>query len=141
MNIRTKRQTAYGLWAQMRYRCNNKNCAEYKSYGGRGIRVCDRWASFRSFIEDMGERPSPTHTLDRINNDAGYGPNNCRWTTAFFQNRNSRRTRPITIAGVTLCAADWGRVLGLKKSMVFNRIHRGWEDRMAVMTPVGVRRK
>ena len=78
----------YRTWQAMRNRVANLNSADYPYYGGRGIRVCQRWGQYENFLEDMGRRPSPQHTLDRINSDGDYEPSNCRWATRKTQAQN-----------------------------------------------------
>lgn len=81
----------YRAWAHMITRCYNKKTRDYKNYGGRGIEVCGKWRdSFTSFYNDMGDKPSNEHSLDRINNEGNYEPSNCRWATRSMQNRNQR---------------------------------------------------
>lgn len=83
---------AYQSWRSMMTRCFNQNYDRYSDYGGRGITVCERWQTFANFLEDMGERPEG-HTLDRINNDGNYEPQNCQWATLSEQARNRRKAR------------------------------------------------
>jgi hypothetical protein len=91
-NYRTSRE--YWVWAGMIQRCTNPNHVGFHNYGGRGIRVCDRWKnSFADFIADMGPRPTPQHTIERVDNNGNYEPTNCKWTTRAEQSRNTRRNK------------------------------------------------
>lgn len=83
----------YSVWKTMRQRCLNCTNADYPQWGGRGITVCPEWDSFETFIQDMGRRPSPKHSIDRINNDGNYDPTNCRWATIIEQNNNRRERK------------------------------------------------
>jgi hypothetical protein len=84
----------HGVWRAMKDRCYNKNNRRYADYGGRGIRICRRWMfSFVAFMNDVGPRPSPAHSIDRINNDKGYSPGNVRWATKSEQTLNQRRRK------------------------------------------------
>lgn len=108
-----KRKTTpeYRAWSNMRNRCNNVRGQDYRHYGGRGIAICERWNSFDAFLEDMGERPSNRHTLDRIDNDGDYCKKNCRWASRETQARNRRyaKTRAWVLAdrlGVKVSTAN-----------------------------------
>ena len=83
----------YWRWAGMIARCTQKNHAAWKYYGGRGIRVCERWLDFQTFLANMGEPPTPKHSIDRIHNDGNYEPGNCRWATAVEQIKNRRKPK------------------------------------------------
>jgi len=100
----TSMTPVYRVWRSMRARCNNPNHKAYSSYGGRGISVCARWGLFENFLADMGE-PAKGASLDRINNNAGYSPENCRWATRAEQSRNQRTTK-LTIEKARAIRAD-----------------------------------
>lgn len=112
----------YTAWMNMRQRCENPNFNGYGLYGGRGIKVCDEWRDFSRFISDMGRRPTPGHSLDRIDNESDYRPDNCRWATRKQQQNNRRNT--VMIDGVPL--VEICRALGLSPVTVDGRIRRGW---------------
>lgn len=133
----------YGQWEGIVGRCENPKSRAYKDYGGRGIKMCDRWrrgdgarSGFECFIEDMGERPSPNHSIERIDNDGNYEPSNCRWATRVEQQNNMRNTIFIEIDGRTQSMCQWAREMGLKPSTVSSRIGKGWDPATAVMTPL-----
>jgi hypothetical protein len=119
----------------MRDRCRNPKHRAYKNYGGRGITVCERWNSFENFYADVGDRPSPKHSIDRIDNDLGYEPGNVRWADQKTQSRNSRRNRLVAINGETLCLQDWAERMGLGRCTIYDRLRRGWSIERALTTP------
>jgi len=115
-----KRDTrTYKSWCSMIGRCFNPKDRSYPNYGGRGITVCERWLSFSNFIADMGDRPI-AHSLDRIDNEKGYVPGNCKWATRTEQNRNSRQN--VIIDGH--CISEWSEQLQLPRSTLASRIRR-----------------
>ncbi len=110
-DIKTK---TYSVWRSMRNRCERPNNKQYHYYGGRGIKVCERWAAFANFLQDMGEKPQGL-TLDRIDNNGPYAPENCRWATPSEQAINRRSTIFITAHGMTKCLSAWSRYFGFSK--------------------------
>lgn len=128
----------YRAWSSMRTRCNNKNYVQFHCYGGRGITVCERWERFEAFLADMGPRPSG-HTLDRIDVNGHYAPENCRWATPRQQAANRRDTVPIVINGVSKIACEWADVSGISANIICCRIYRGWPAERAVFWPYGQR--
>lgn len=125
----------YRAWRHIIGRCLNPSDAAFDRYGGRGIRVCDRWRDFANFHADMGERPSPKHSIDRIDNDGPYCPENCRWATITEQNRNTRANVLITHDGVTATATEWSHTTGLAAAAIIRRIRRGWPVARALTEP------
>lgn len=122
-------------WSSMRARCENVSHKAYANYGGRGIMVCERWSSYENFLADMGRRPSPAHSLDRINNGLGYTPDNCRWASRSVQSRNRRTNVLIEHNGESLCLAEWGERLGLTGEAIRRRLRDGWSVADAVTRP------
>ena len=115
------RLRAYSSWRDMKSRCSNQKRRQYKDYGGRGITVCKRWLKFENFYADMGERP-PGLTLERVNNEKGYSPKNCRWATRAEQNANRRTRRDaLTFYGRTVesWAAQWNMPIAKAKSNIY----------------------
>ncbi len=132
----------YNRWKAMRSRCTYRKAECYPNYGGRGIKVCERWNGpngFANFLADMGAMPSCKHTLDRINNDGDYCPENCRWTTYKDQRRNTRTNRLVTYSGETKTLAEWIEILRLNGRLIRTRIERGWPSEEAFNTPSGCR--
>jgi len=116
----------YKIWVAMRNRCNNPNNHHFGDYGGRGIRVCERWNSFKNFIEDMGERPSSDHSIDRINNESGYSKENCRWATRTEQARNRRSSKVIKHGNESKTLVEWSEITGIPADTISMRISSGW---------------
>ena len=131
---------AYNSWANAKRRCNNPKNPRYHQYGGRGIKVCSRWDTFEQFLADMGERPTSKHSLDRINVDGDYSPENCRWATNVEQCNNTRRNVYLVLDGKRKTAADWSRSYGINYMAIAGRIKLGWTVRDTLTVPVGGKR-
>lgn len=124
----------YAVWSAMKCRCKNPRDRRFKDYGGRGIRVCRRWESFENFIADMGRRPSPDHTLERVRNNCGYSPSNCCWAKRKQQQRNMRRNRIILFRGKKKTLVEWSEYLGIRPNTIACRLSRGWSIERALTT-------
>ena len=124
----------YKSWKSMMDRCYLKTHESFPSYGGVGVRVVRRWHTFAGFFADMGIRPKGK-TLDRIRNDAGYGPRNCRWATRREQANNRRCNVILTYKGKSGTIAQWARGVGLNPDTLGQRIKRGWSVERALTTP------
>lgn len=116
-------------------RCFNPNNDAYKNYGGRGIRVCERWLDFPTFYADVGNPPTARHSLDRIDPNGDYAPDNIRWATRYAQARNRRNNVRLTIDGETKIMQDWATQFKIKRELVASRLRRGWSAKDAVTTP------
>lgn len=126
----------YRVWINMRSRCRAKSGQSYRNYTKRGITVCERWNKYENFLEDMGRSPSPDHSIDRIDNNLGYFPENCRWATLEEQANNKRNTIFLSLNGVRKCVSDWARDLELSPGLIKGRLLSGWSDKDALTTPV-----
>lgn len=124
----SKQHPLIAVYDNMKSRCYNQNNHYYKNYGGRGIKICDRWLeSFWNFAEDMIERPSKEHQLERIDNDGDYSPENCRWATRREQGLNKRSNRLITYQGITKTLSEWSLSTGIHRATLADRIDKlGW---------------
>jgi len=137
-----ERGLTYRTWSNIRRRCLNPNAHEYESYGGRGIRICDRWEDFAAFVEDMGERPSQRHSIDRIDPEGDYTPDNCRWATPKQQGRNRRNNRTLTYKGETLCLSEWSERIGISLNAIASRLDVcGYTVEEALTLPLGMKRR
>ena len=116
----------YYVWRGMRNRCNNKNTKSYPDYGGRGIRVCDRWDSFDNFYADMGDKPFRGAEINRIDNDKDYDPDNCNWVTKTKNLSNTRQSVFIEAFGKKMTQSEWARETGLDRTVIAYRISAGW---------------
>ncbi len=133
---RYRNQTSlYGRWMAMKDRCRNPNSPEYHNYGGRGISVCERWMSFENFLADLGNPPDGM-SLDRIDNDGNYSPENCRWVDKKSQARNRRTNIFVTINGERMILKDAvKKYSNLNYFCVLNRIKLGWPPSRAIFEP------
>lgn len=125
----------YSRWKSMRQRTSKRKSKHHRQYYG-GVECCARWASFTLFLADMGECPSSMYTLDRINNDLGYEPGNCRWATKAVQNANRSSTVLLTLNGATKSVADWAKHLGVSANALRQRIYLGWNAERVLTTPM-----
>lgn len=134
---RRRDQPEWRVWHNMVRRCTDPNLSHYKHYGGRGIRVCERWNNYANFIADMGHRPTPTHSLDRIDNDGDYEPSNCRWATPEEQVRNRSDNVWVEFDGRRRKLIELCDKYGIKPRLVRDRMRKyGWPLEKALTTPV-----
>lgn len=132
-----KKNVVYAAWCRLRGRCLNKNSKDYPDYGGRGITVCERWNDFTLFLADVGERPSPKHSIDRIDTNGNYEPGNCRWATPKIQSNNRRNIQRFDFRGESKTLTEWAESSGIQMRTLFARIYySGWSVERALTTPV-----
>lgn len=133
----------YGIWQGIKKRCENKNCSNYKNYGGRGIKVCAEWNTFENFFQwAMNNGYSESLTIDRIDTDGNYDPNNCRWVDYITQANNKRNNRLITVFGETHTMSEWSKIKHIPYSRLNSRVNQyKMNDEQAVLSPKGIRRK
>ncbi len=131
------RSSEYMSWTCMKRRCENPKSDSFKYYGARGISFCREWSNFKKFYEDMGEKPSKKHTLERIDNNGNYSKTNCVWATQKQQGRNRRNNYNIVFMGQTKCLAEWSQLLNIAFYVLQQRLKTyGWSTHKAFTTPV-----
>lgn len=126
----------YKVWKAMIQRCTNPKNKAFHNYGGRGISIALEWLGFIVFWDDMGARPTPFHTLERIDNDGDYTPENCRWATWKDQQRNRRNNRLMKYRGETRCVAEWAEITGINHTTIEGRLSRNWPVEKVLTQPV-----
>lgn len=137
-NYSGKNSKEYNAWGNIKSRCSNPNRADYKNYGGRGIKICDRWMnSFENFLADIGRAPSQKHSIERKDNDGNYEPNNAFWATKDQQSNNKRTNVVISYNGKTQTLTQWCRELNVDYDSMQARIKTyGWSIEEAFTIPV-----
>lgn len=126
----------YKTWQSMHARCRNPYNPSYQHYGGRGITVCLAWQDFLTFAADMGQPPTPRHTLERRNTEGHYEPGNCLWATQKVQQRNRRNNRWLVCFGERRILQDWAEHVGIDPGTISDRLKRGWSIDQALTVPV-----
>ena len=128
----------YSIWRNMKQRCNNPNASKYKNYGGKGISFCEEWENYKPFHDwAINNGYSDDLTLDRIDNNGDYCPENCRWVTYRQQNLNSSQNHLVTFKGETKTITEWSEILNIKRTTLYSRISKyGWSIKKSFTTPV-----
>jgi len=125
----------HNSWKQLRQRCNNPKDPSYHRYGGRGIKVCERWGSFENFLQDMGQCPEGKKSIDRVDNNGDYEPLNCRWATNKEQSQNRRTNSLIEFRGEVKCISQWAEEIGIQKATIRARLQKGWTVEKTLTAP------
>lgn len=132
------RTPLYGVWCEMRQRCNNPNCKSYKWYGGKGIKVCDEWSDFTNFYEWALAHGYQTNlTIERIDINGNYSPENCKWITNQEQPSNRSTAHRISYNHESHTLTEWSKIIGLPRTTLSNRIRLGWSIERALSEPSG----
>jgi hypothetical protein len=126
----------YRAWQQIRGRCENSARNDFHRYGGRNIRVCELWRSFDAFYEDMGNKPTSQHSIERRDNNGNYEKSNCYWATKKEQARNTCRNRLLTFNGETRCLTEWSDIVDIAPATLTSRLRLGWSIERALTTPI-----
>lgn len=127
----------YKIWLNMKRRCSSPKCQRYERYGARGILVCEEWEAFENFYKwAMESGYSDELTIDRINIDKNYSPENCRWATRKEQQQNTSRTHWLEYKGEKHCLSEWAEIIGINYKALFQRLNRGWSVEKAFNTPL-----
>ena len=129
------RTREYAIWGNMLYRCNTETSPIYDNYGGIGIKSCERWHHYENFISDVGYSPSDSHSLERIDNNGDYEPENCKWATRKEQARNRRNSRYVSIDGLKLHIFEYCEKYNKNKNDIRARFDRGWSNSRIINTP------
>ncbi len=125
----------YRIWTNMKTRCTNPIHINWETYGGKGIRYCERWEKFENFFSDMGKCPEGM-SIERKDNDGNYEPKNCLWATSKQQGNNKSTNHLLTYNGKTQTMSQWAEELGVKKSTINSRVTMGWSDERIITTPI-----
>lgn len=136
-------KSEYSTWISIKSRCRNYKDPNYKRYGARGIDVCEQWFnSFKEFILYMKEKPTPYHSIDRLDNDGNYEPGNCIWNTKKEQCRNTRRNLILEYKGQKKCLSEWVEELGLTnyRAILKRIVYRNWSVKKAFETPIAIQK-
>ncbi len=132
----------YESWCKIKGRCLNNRDAAWSDYGGRGITIAKEWVnSFESFLSSVGKRPSPQHSIDRINNNGNYEPGNVRWSTKSEQARNRRSNNVIAFNGIMMTLVGWSEKTGLSRVCISKRLKLGWSIERTLTTPTRIKLK
>jgi hypothetical protein len=139
----SQKPAEYRVWRGMRRRCYSEQDPNFKNYGGRGLTVCARWLGpegYAHFLADMGRRPGPSYSIERVKNNHGYSPLNCKWALSKEQGRNKRVNVCIRVGRQVKTIAEWAALVGLKYHTLWARLRRaGWSGERAVLTKLKTR--